>query len=406
MLSVFVLVSYPGDRTLESKARSPRFAGLWTWVLTLDVGLGTLDLGFRNMAVIIIGAGIIGLTLARELSRNRVAVWLVDPQKPASEASWAAAGILSVSSEAEHPGEFFQLCRQAAAMYPDYVRQLEEETGLPAGYRSEGTLFLYRSSQEQKALEQRFSWQRDLGVPAVHMSSAEVRVMEPEARAEGGYFLPGDCQVNNRLLCAALVESCRRAQVATMQIAVRAVAVEGNRAVGVELVDGTRLRGDAVVNAAGAWTSRIVAPGPPLIVQPVKGHMLTLNTEGWSLTHVVQDGTIYLVPRTGGRVIAGSTMENAGFDKAIDPATVGHLREAAHRLAPRLAEATLSDAWTGLRPLIVRGGPRVGPGAVPGYFIATGHLRSGILLAPLTARLLTPVIQGAEPDPLLVPFLP
>lgn len=134
--------------------------------------------------------------------------------------------------------------------------------------------------------------------------------------------------------------------------------------------------------------------------------MLALKTEGWSPAHIVRDETVYLVPRDGGRVLAGSTTEHAGYDKAIDPAVIGQLREAAHRLLGRLAEATLVEAWTGLRPMTVRDGPRIGPGSLPGYFIATGHHRSGILLAPLTAQLLAPVIQGAPPDPLLAPFLP
>ena len=358
------------------------------------------------MTVVIIGAGIIGLALARQLARKGEAVWLVDPRQPASEASWAAAGRLSVSAEAEGPGGLFELCRRAAAIYPDFVRELEEESGLAAAYRTEGALFLYHSDAERAALEERFGWQRELGVPAVHLDAQEVRILEPQVSAAGGYFLPGDCQVDNRLLCAALAESCRKAGVTFLQTSVSKVTWQGGRVTGAGLIDGSRLGADAVVNAAGAWASRIAAPGPPIMVQPVKGHMLAVATEGWTLTHVAQDGQVYLVPRAGGRLVIGSTMENAGYDKAIDPATISNLRTAAHRLVGRLAEATMVDAWTGLRPMVVRGGPRIGPGSLPGYFLAIGHYRKGILLAPLTAQLLAAVIGGAEPDPLLAPFLP
>lgn len=358
-----------------------------------------------RMTVVIIGAGIVGLSLARLLARQGDAVWVVDPRRPASEASWAAAGRLPVSAEAEGPGDFFQLCRRAAAHYPDFVRELEEQTGQTVGYRTEGTLALYHSEEERAGLEQRFAWQREAGIPIVHIDAHEVRVLEAEVNAPGGYFLPGDCQVDNRLLCNALIEACRKTGVTLIQTAVTEVLRQGDRATGVRLVDGSDLSADAVVNAAGAWASRIAAPGPPIIVQPIKGHMLALAIEKWALTHVVSDQKVYIVPRAGGRVLVGSTMENAGYDKAIDPAAISNLRAAAHRLAGRLADATMADAWTGLRPMIVRGGPRIGPGS-PGYFLAVGHYRSGILLAPLTAQLLAPVIGGAEPDPLLVPFLP
>jgi glycine oxidase len=358
------------------------------------------------MTIVIIGAGIVGLALARELARRGQTVRLVDPRQPASEASWAAAGRLSVSAEAEGPGAMFELCRRAAAIYPDFVRELEEESGLTAAYRAEGALFLYHSEAERAALEGRFGWQRELGVPAVHVDAREVRILEPEASAAGGYFLPGDCQVDNRLLCAALVESCRKAGVTFLQTSVSEVTWQGDRVTGAGLVDGSRLAADVVVNAAGAWASRIAAPGPPIIVQPVKGHMLAVATEGWALAHVVQDDTVYLAPRAGDRVLIGSTIEHFGYDKAIDPAAISNLRTAAHRLVGCLAEATMADAWTGLRPAVVRGGPRIGPGSLPGYFLAVGHYRNGILLAPLTAQLLAPVIGGAEPDPLLTPFLP
>jgi glycine oxidase len=358
------------------------------------------------MTIVIIGAGIVGLTLARALARAGEMVWLIDPRQPASEASWAAAGRLSVSAEADDSGDFFELCRKAAAMYPDFVRELEAETGLPVAYRTEGTLFLYHSDQQHQQLERRLSWQRDRGLPIVHVDAQEVRVLEPEAGAPGGYFLPGDCQVDNRLLCAALIESCRKLSVTFMQTAANQVTVNSDRVTGVQMRDNSHLSAGAVVNAAGAWASQIIAPGPPMILQPVKGHMLALATEGWRLAHVVQDETVYLVPRQNGRVLIGSTMENAGYDKAIDPTVVANLRTAAHRLVKRLAEGTLVDAWTGLRPMVVHGGLRIGPAGAAGYFLSVGHHRSGILLAPLAAQLLAPVIQGAAPDPLLTPFLP
>ncbi len=358
------------------------------------------------MKVAIIGAGIIGLALARELRRRGAEVLLVDRQPPAREATWAAAGLLAPSSEADAPGDFFELCRAAAVMYPDYVRELEQETGLNTGYRSEGTLLLYHSEEERRALDKRFGWQRERGIPAVHMDAQELRVLEPELRARGGFLLPGDCQVDSRLLAAALVQACRNAGVKFREGAAASVIEEGGRAAGVALADGSQLPADAVVNAAGAWAPSIAAPGVAVEIRPVKGHMLALATQGWSLKHVLHDASVYLAPRAGGRVVIGSTMEEAGFDKTVNPAVIAQLRAAAERLVPRLAQAAQAETWTGLRPAAPDARPRIGPTRLPGYFLATGHFRNGILLGPLTARGLASVILGEKPDPLLLPFLP
>ena len=358
------------------------------------------------MKVAIIGAGIIGLALARELRQRGAAVLLVDRQAPATEATWAAAGLLAPSSEASAPGDFFELCREAAVRYPDYVRELEQETGLPTGYRTGGTLFLYHSEEEHQHLEQRFSWQRERGTPAVHLDRGEVRVLEPEARAPGGYLLPGDCHVNNRLLATALVQACRRAEVVFQQGTVVAVAEQEGRAAGVVLADGSRPSAEVVVNAAGAWASNIAAPEVSVTIRPVKGHIVAVFNRGWRPTHVLHDFSVYMVPHADNRVVIGSTMEDAGFDKSVNQAEIARLRAAAERLVPRLTESPTVETWTGLRPATSDGSPCIGPTALPGYFLAIGHFRNGILLGPLTAQLLAPVILGAPPEPLLAPFLP
>ena len=358
------------------------------------------------MLVVIIGAGIIGLALARELRRRGHRVLLIDRGPPAHEASWAAGGLLAPSSEAAGPGDFFELCRASAVLYPDFTRALEEETDLPCGYRGEGTIVVYHEETERRQLEQRFAWQRDAGIPIAHLDDRECRTLEPQLRAPGGFLLPGDCQVDNRLLCAALLESCRRNGVAFVPGEAVAVSSERDRATGVLLRDETRLPADAVVNAAGAWAGQIAAPGGAPPVRPVKGHMLAMRVDPAWLAHVVHDSAVYMAPRRDGRLIAGSTMEDVGFDRGIDPAAIARLRAAAERLVPRLRHAELAETWVGFRPAFPDRRPRIGPAALPGYFLATGHFRNGILLAPITAQLLAPVIEGASPDPLLVPFLP
>ncbi len=359
------------------------------------------------MKVAIIGAGIIGLALARELRRRGADVVLVERQEPASEATWAAAGMLAPSAEAATPGDFFELCLEAATRYPDSIRELEQETGLTTGYSAAGAMFLYYSDEMRQEVERHFSWQRERGVPIVHLDAQEVRVLEPEVRAPGGYLLPGESQVDSRRLAAALVEACRRRGVDIRQGTAVEVAEQNGRAAGVLLADGSRLAADAVVNAAGAWASTIAATGAETAsIRPVKGQMLAVAIRGWSLTHVLHTVGVYVVPKDDGRLFIGSTMEEAGFDKTVDPAAIARLRSAAERLVPRLAESPTLETWTGLRPASPDGRPRIGPTALPGYFLDAGHFRNGILLGLLTAQLLAPVIRGASPDPLLAPFLP
>ena len=363
------------------------------------------------MKVTIIGAGIIGLALGWKLRRRGADVVLVERQAPANEATWAAAGMLAPSAEAAAPGDFFELCVEAAARYPDYIRELEQETGLVTGYCAQGAMFLYDSDEARREVEARFSWQRERGIPIVHLDAQEVRVLEPEVRAPGGYLLPGESHVDSRRLAAALVEACRRSGVDIVKGTAVEVAGQNtgqdNRAAGVLLDDGSRLIADAVVNATGAWASTIALVGAELpAIRPVKGQMLAVAAPSWSLTHVLHAAGVYVVPQGGGRLFIGSTMEEAGFDKTVEPAVIARLRAAAERLVPRLAQSPTVETWTGLRPASPDGRPRIGPTALPGYFLATGHFRNGILLGPLTAQLLAPVILGAAPEPLLTPFLP
>ena len=367
------------------------------------------------MKVAIIGAGIIGLALARELRRRGANVVLVERQAPANEATWAAAGMLAPSAEAAGPGDLFELCVEAAARYPDYIRELEQETGLATGYCAQGAMFLYDSDEARREVEARFSWQRERGIPIVHLDAQEVRVLEPEVRAPGGYLLPGESHVDSRRLAAALVEACRRSGVDIVKGTAVEVAGQNtgqdtgqdNRPAGVLLDDGSRLTADAVVNAAGAWASTIAAVGAEsAAIRPVKGQMLAVAAPGWSLTHVLHAVGVYVVPQGGGRLFIGSTMEEAGFGKTVDRAVIARLRAAAERVVPRLAQSLTVETWTGLRPASPDGQPRIGPTALPGYFLATGHFRNGILLGPLTAQLLAPVILGVPPEPLLTPFLP
>ncbi len=329
--------------------------------------------------VVVVGGGVIGLGIARELATSS-RVTVLDPRDPGSEASWAAAGMLAPDSE-RHPDKHFRALQSASRdLYPEYVKALEKESGKRVGFRTEGTLVVGPKGSVKDALR------------------------EPELIWQPAQFFPQDCSVDPRLLTAALIESCRRRGVEFVRGA--AARVEPGSEGGVIMEAGGKLDASVIVNAAGSWAGKISARGVHLDVRPVKGQMAAVRADGWKLRHTVRDEHVYLVPRNDGRILVGATMEEAGYDKTVDLAAIRKLLEAGARLVPKIRNAPVIESWAGLRPATRTGLPMIGATKLPGYYLAVGHLRDGILLAPITARLLVEMIQSGKTPELLRPFTP
>jgi glycine oxidase len=365
----------------------------------------------RSFDSLVIGAGVIGCSLARSLAGAGHRVAVVERGAPGAEASGAAAGMLSPSAEAEPESPLFHLCRASLACYPAWVQQLQKETGVDVRYRTEGTLLVFHSASEQQQAAAALDWQRTKGVVAEPLTPAQLREREPHlAPAASAFYLPGDHQIDNRLLMHALVQSCRRRGVELiLGHPVLSVERKGNFVTGVVLGESSPERIDAprVINTAGAWAGQISADGLSSIpVRPVKGHMVALETAEPQLRHVIRSNHVYLVPREGGRVLVGSTMEEAGFDKTPRAAAITGLLTAAQQLAPGLAEAAITEFWAGLRPAAPDGLPILGPTEVKGYWLATGHFRNGILLAPITAEIMSCWLLMGKPACDVGAFLP
>lgn len=327
------------------------------------------------MKILVIGAGVIGLAVARELAGGKNQVTVLDPAMPGTEASWAAAGMLCPDSE-PHPHTGLQSLRLAARdLYPEFVAGLERETGLNVGFHTEGTLSFMPDGSVDEALR------------------------EPEAVWRPARFFPNDYSVDNRRLTQALEKSCRERGVHFRPVAVRAVELAS-----VVLADGQILAGDVIINAAGCWSSQIPAPGVTFEVRPVKGQMAAVQAEGWSLRYIVRSDHVYLVPRYDGRILVGATMEESGYDKTVHKQTIDGLLSQAAQLVPKIRNAPVIETWAGLRPATPSGLPLIGPTSLPGYYLATGHFRNGILLAPITAQLLAESIRTGKTPPLLRPF--
>jgi glycine oxidase len=337
--------------------------------------------GVKTWDVIVVGGGIIGLALARELRKRSLSVLLVERGEPGREASRAAAGMLADADD-ETPAELRPLASASARMYPEFVRELEDESGVNVDLRSEGTIVLPHQHH----------------APACSSSSpltkAHLAELEPQlASAHENAFLLEERSVDPRALVAAAVKACKHRGVDIASgAAVVSVDLDQGRVAGVTAAK-TKYASAAVVNCAGAWSGQL--PPHHFATRPVKGQMLAVALPFRTfLRHVVRSPEVYLVPRSNGRLIIGATVEEAGFDKRTDAATIHRLHRAAVALLPGLGQARILEDWAGLRPGTPDGLPILGATSTPGYFVATGHFRDGILLTPITAHVMGQTVGG------------
>lgn len=326
--------------------------------------------------VIVIGAGLVGLALARDLRRRGLRPLLVEAGTAARQASWAGAGMLAGYSTADPLVR--RLAIAGARLYPTWIRELELEAGQLAGYRPSGTLFLATAGHPapMPALK---GWEP--------LSHVQLHALEPNMGFFGeSWRIAADHSVDSRLLGAALIASLHMTGVEVREN-VRALSVAPAAPGGLEVeTSAGRLAAPVVVNCAGAWAGAIAAPvAAP--VRPRKGQMLALR-HCPEVRHVIAAEGVYLVPRGEGRVLVGATLEDCGFDSSLDPAALAALRRRAERVIRGLGQAELEESWAGFRPGTPDGHPLLGPTSCPGYWLATGHFRDGILLAPITAKII------------------
>jgi len=341
----------------------------------------------KSWDVIVVGGGIIGLSLSIALRKRGVQVLVVERGEPGQEASHAAAGML-VDCPDETPAVLQALATASARMYPEFAHELEDESGIHVDLRDQGAIVFSRESVNKN----------DSFLPCP-LSELEPALASPDAPAK---FLE-ERSVDPRALTAAALKAAKhRAVDISSGSTVAAVLLSNGRAYGVA-TEKTQYAADVVVNCAGAWAGQLSPHHFP--TRPVKGQMLAVVGPR-VLTHVVRTAEIYLVPRSDGRILIGATVEEAGYDKRTDADTVQRLHQAAIRLLPALQQARVLEAWAGLRPGTPDGLPILGESETPGYFVATGHFRDGILLAPVTAELMARVITGAKPEQDLSAFSP
>ena len=346
---------------------------------------------------VIVGAGVIGLSLARRLRQEGLRVLLIDKGEPGRESSYAAGGMIAHCDP--HLADALKpLVFASAASYPEFVRELQDESGESPDLRDQGTLAFFGEDQPSSGE----------GVRAVAVD--EISKFEPGiALRDPAYFLP-ERSVDPRALCSALLKAVKNRGVDIVTgSAVTDVEVWNGRAVGAKTAHASYPAG-AVINCAGAWASQIQPLGLP--TRPAKGQMVCVipapddTSQAPLVKHVVRTPDIYIIPRSDRRILLGATVEDAGFDKRTDAVTVERLYKAAAVVIPKIGGMRIHDAWAGLRPASPDGLPILGATSTSGYFAATGHYRDGIMLAPITAEVMTSLILGKAGKFDLAPFSP
>jgi glycine oxidase len=363
----------------------------------------------QSADVAIVGAGVIGCAIANDLARSTaLRIVVLDRGTPGCEASSAAAGVLAVASARARQGVLLDLRRRSAAMFPELAGVLHEETGIDVGYRPCGLIAPAFSIDEAGALQDLVAHRTRQGLRGEMLEPAALRSMEPALSAAvcAGAWFADDASVHSERLVAALVAAARRRKVEFhTQCAVHRIS--STRA-GVQLHVGQEvLEAATVVVAAGAWSAPLLERSYRLKVplRPARGEMAALKPVTWSLQHILAAGEMYLVPRADGEVVIGSTTAFVGFDKQVTAEGLARLQAGAVQLVPQVEAEAVARAWAGLRPCSTIRRPIIAP--LPGVdhvILATGHHRNGILLAPITARMVTEMITGAAPSVPLRPF--
>jgi len=358
--------------------------------------------------VAIVGGGVIGCAIAFALARaTSLRIVVFERGRPGCEASNAAAGVLAVASAHARQGVLLDLRRRSAAMFPELVRELEEETDIDLGYRQTGLISLAFSEAAAAELQDLVQHRNAQGLPCQLLTPDEARALEPALSPylQAAALFPDDRSINNERMVAALVIAARNRGVAfRSDHVVRALSAAG-RTVKLQLESGPFEAGLAIITA-GAWSGELLAPlGIKVPLRPARGEMTAIQPCGWTLRHTVTADTGYLVPRGSGEVLIGSTTAFVGFDARVTPEGLATLLTSAAAMVPRIAGTAPLRSWAGLRPCPTIRRPIITflPQA-DRVLLATGHHRNGILLAPITAQLVTELVTGTPTTVAMGPF--
>jgi len=390
--------------------------------------------------VLVIGGGVIGCGIALRLAMAHLRVVVIERGEPGGEASSAAAGMIAPQGEATGFDAFFDLCRASRDLYPSFVAEVEDLAGLAPGgigYHHEGALLLAADENQQAELDKIYHAQAGHGLPLERLAPEEVhhRVRGLSPHITGGLFVPGDHWLDNERLASALALAGRRVGVTFhTHTAVTRLVQRGDRPGKIESAEisvsggaegksasagsivqsgvpfgrSSGLSAGCFILAAGSWSSQLATSfSVDLPMQPCRGQMIEFEPDeaDRKLPLVVRAGHHYMVPHAT-RILAGTTAEYVGFDKAVTGEGLRSILEGVGRIAPLVGGLRFRRAWAGLRPDTADHRPILGYGSVSNLIFATGHFRNGILLAPITAQLISELVLTGSSSVSLDPYGP
>ncbi len=352
----------------------------------------------KTFDAVIAGGGLIGASIALELAEAGLKVAVFDAREPGREASWASAGMISPAPE--NPGmiPFVPMSLASVALYPDFISRVEELAGARVGYRKDGALDVILDENAEEELSTVIALQRGVGLKAAALSAEQARQMEPALTEEmqAAVFREDEASLDTRVFTNGALKAAERKGVEIFAgNGARGLWKAGERCRGLILENG-QVEAKWTVIAAGCFSARIEGVAPYAPVSPAKGQLVALRCESVQLKRILWLEHKYLVPRNDGRIIAGSTIEHTGFDHDVTAGGVQLILREVMKMVPALDQARIEETWAGLRPDSPDHLPIIGPTDLEGLLIATGHFRSGILLAPITARLIREWVSARQ----------
>lgn len=364
---------------------------------------------------LIVGGGVIGLSLAYELNSRGMSVRVIERGLPGQEASWAGAGLLPPAKRSTARNALEALAGLSSEMHAEWARELLVQTGVDTGYRRSGSVHIARDEESALLLAQLGRQLREQQIEAQELEARDLAQIEPALAhpgvvnaLHGALFMPDEAQLRNPRHLKALAIACALRGVSIQsEVSVESFEVNQGRVSAVRTSAG-RLAAKAICLCSGAWTGEMAARlGVHLPMVPVRGQMVLLSAPAPVFGRIINEGRRYVVPRADGRVLIGSTEEEVGFDKRTTAGGIGSLLQFGCDLVPELAGLQIERTWAGLRPGTPDGMPYIGRlGELENVFVAAGHYRGGLHLAPGTARVLSQLMCGETPEIDLAPLSP
>ncbi len=352
--------------------------------------------------IIIVGAGVIGLSIGRELVHAGKQVLIYDRDEAGRGASWTAGGMLAPDAELGFEEmDLYRFSRESLDRWPAYAASIEQESGQSIKFRTEGTLIVADDQDSAKRLRRLYDFQKEQGCEVEWLSGAEARAQEPylAPRLVAAVYAPKDYQVENRSLLQALKKIFVEAGGILHEHTPVQRLIPDEQTPSIVTESGDRVEADKVILAAGAWSRKLegLEPEARPPVRPVKGQMIELRVKvPFDLTHVIRGSGAYLIPKGDGRLLVGATSEEMGFDMHVTAGGLFRMLEGAWEIVPGIEDLDVTDMWVGLRPASRDHAPLLGNSSAPGIIFATGHYRHGILLTPITAQEIAHLVLQGE----------